>query len=269
MSNNSNYNDEYEFTHIPGWELDKGQQREKNEDNLGAFKLDTTKGDGKRSLGIYVVADGIGGEVGGEKASQLAVETVMNEMRENITEKSSAKEVVQWLANSASKAHQAILSRKKAHEAVGGTTLVMATVIANRVYIANIGDSRAYILHDNQLRQITQDHTVAQKFVDAGVITKEEAAEHPLAHVLFHAVGSEEEAEDLLPDMFIEIVQSGDTVLLCTDGLYNAVSQADIVKIIEEAETPAIASQKLTQAANDAGGPDNIAVIVVEIRQRV
>jgi PPM family protein phosphatase len=263
-----NYDEEYEFTHIPGWELDKGQQRENNEDNLRAFKLDTTKGDSKRSLGIYVVADGIGGEIGGEKASELAVETVMHEMRENITDKSSAKEVVQWLANSASKAHQAILSRKKAHEAVGGTTLVMATVIANRVYIANIGDSRAYILHKNQLRQITQDHTVAQKFVDAGVITQEEAAEHPLSHVLFHAVGSEEE-EEVLPDMFIETVQHGDYVMLCTDGLYNAVSPANIAKIIKDAATPSLASQRLTKAANDAGGPDNIAVIVVEIRQRV
>jgi PPM family protein phosphatase len=259
--------DMMDFTHIPGWELDKGQEREHNEDNLRAFKIDNSGSDAKHSVGIYVVADGVGGEAGGEQASQLAVETVMAELVKRINENTSPAEIQQCLADAAIKAHQAILQRKKAHEAVGGTTLVMATVLGNQVYIANIGDSRAYILHEGQLRQVTHDHTVAQKFVDAGILSPEEAATHPLSHVLFHAVGSEEE-EHIKPDIFTEIVTYGDYVLLCSDGLYNMVAETEIAQIVHDAGTPHKASQLLTQAANRAGGVDNIAVIVVEIRQR-
>lgn len=256
-----------DFTHIPGWQLDKGQQRENNEDNLRAFKIDTSTLTSKRSIGIYVVADGVGGEIGGEAASQLAVETVMDELLHRINENATAAEIQQWLADAAVKAHDVILQRKKARETVGGTTLVMATVIDNQVYIANIGDSRAYILHEDELRQVTQDHTVAQKFVDAGIITQEEAATHPLSHVLLHAVGSEEE-EHIKPDIFTETVTHGDYVLLCSDGLYNMVPEKEIVQIVHDAPTPHQASTLLAQAANRAGGMDNIAVIVIEIRQR-
>jgi serine/threonine protein phosphatase PrpC len=259
--------DMMDFTHIPGWQLDKGQQRENNEDSLRALKIDTSTLSSKRSIGIYVVADGVGGEVGGEVASQLAVETVMDELMNRINEYATAEQVQQWLADAAIKAHNTILQRKKARETVGGTTLVMAAVLGNQVYIANIGDSRAYLLHEGQLRQVTQDHTVAQKFVDAGIITPEEAATHPLSHVLMQAVGNEDEGI-IKPDLFTETVTSGDYVLLCSDGLYNMVSEQEIVQIVNDAETPHLASSLLTQAANRAGGVDNIAVIVVEIRQR-
>ena len=256
-----------DFTHIPGWELDKGQKRENNEDSLGAVKINKSNASDKRSLGIYVVADGVGGEAGGEKASKLAVEMVLDEMLTHLNEDASAEVIKEQLSLAASKAHKHILKLKAARENVGGTTLVMAAIMDNHVYIANIGDSRAYILHDDNLRQITADHTVAQKFVEAGIITPEEAETHPMSHVLLHAVGSEEE-EDVSPDIFTETVSTGDFVLLCTDGLYNSVPPKTIVRIINNADTPTSASQQLTQAANDAGGPDNIAVVLVEIRQR-
>lgn len=259
--------DDFEFTHIPGWELDKGQQREKNEDSLGAVKINKSSADDKQSLGIYVVADGVGGERGGEKASKLAVEMVLDEMMTHLTEDASADMIREQLSVAAKKAHKHILKLKAAREHVGGTTLVMAAVMSSQVYIANIGDSRAYIMHDDKLRQITDDHTVAQKFVEAGIITQEEADDHPMAHVLIHAVGSEEE-EEITPDIFTETVSPGDYVLLCTDGLYNSVTTEKMVQIIKAADTPTSASQQLTKAANDAGGPDNIAVVLVAIRQR-
>jgi protein phosphatase len=162
-------------------------------------------------------------------------------------------------------AHQLILRRKELSENVGGTTLTMAAVMDNEIHFANIGDSRAYIIRDGQLRQITQDHTVAQRFVDEGLITPEQAINHPFSHVLSQALGGNSE---LMPDVFTVTVFPDDIVLLCTDGLYNSVSAKDIVQIVRDADTPNHASEKLALAANEAGGPDNIAVIILEMSQR-
>ena len=256
-----------DITHAFGWQLDKGMKRPRNEDSLGAVKFNQASADDNRSLGFYAVADGIGGAVGGAEASKLAIETAMREMMTHINEDATSKEVEAWLANAIVLAHQLILRRQKQSESepVGGTTLTMAIVIDNEVHIANIGDSRAYLIRDGQLRQITQDHTVAQRFVDEGIITAEEAIDHPYSHVLSQAIGGQSE---LMPDVFTVTVFPQDVVMLCTDGLYNSVSEKDIVQIVNEAESPNQASQKLTLAANEAGGSDNIAVIIIAISQR-
>ena len=140
----------------------------------------------------------------------------------------------------------------------------MAAVIENQVYIVNIGDSRAYLLRDNDLRQITKDHTIAQAFVDQGLIEQDEVSDHPYSNVLSQALG----VEDIDGDVFTEQVNIGDYLLLCSDGLYGYVTSDDITSIITQAETPQIASDELTKAANQGGGKDNIAVIVVELLAR-
>lgn len=258
--------DRMDITHAFGWQLDKGMKRPNNEDSLAAVKVKQAHEEDVRSLGIYAVADGIGGEAGGAKASKLAIETAMSEMLTHINDDASGEEVKAWLFEAAILAHKLILRLKHIQdEQVGGTTLTMAAVVDDHVHIANIGDSRAYLIRDGQLRQITQDHTVAQKFVDAGIITPEEAIDHPFSHVLSQAIGGNAE---LTPDAFTETLHPGDFLMLCSDGLYNLVSAKDIVQIVRNAESPTKASQQLTQAANEAGGSDNIAVIVVAIRQR-
>jgi PPM family protein phosphatase len=259
--------DKMDITHAFGWQLDKGMKRPNNEDSLAAVKVKQANEEDVRSLGIYAVADGIGGEAGGAKASKLAIETAMSEMLTHIHDEATGEEVKAWLANAAILAHKLILRLKQSPDetVVGGTTLTMAAVVENQVHIANIGDSRAYIIRDGQLRQITNDHTVAQRFVDEGIITPEQAIDHPYSHVLSQAIGGNAELE---PDVFTETVNPGEFILLCSDGLYNLVSAKDIVEIVRDAESPTQASQQLTQAANAAGGSDNIAVIVVAIHQR-
>lgn len=260
--------DRMDITHAFGWQLDKGMKRPNNEDSLAAVKVKQAHEENVRSLGIYAVADGIGGEAGGAKASKLAIETAMREMLTHVHDEATGEEVKAWLSNAAIMAHKLIMRLKQdkdKDEAVGGTTLTMAAVIDNQVHIANIGDSRAYVIRDGQLRQITNDHTVAQRFVDEGIITPEEAIDHPYSHVLSQAIGGNAE---LIPDVFTETVHPGEFILLCSDGLYNLVSAKDIVQIVRDAASPTHASQQLTQAANEAGGSDNIAIIVVAIQQR-
>ncbi len=255
--------DKLDITHIYGSQLDKGKIREDNQDSLGAAKIKLVSEDAKRSIGVYMVADGIGGMAEGGKASKTAIQTAMQEMMTHINQQDDPSEISQWLLNAANMAHRTIQSQQtKKHSQ--GTTLVMAAVIENQVYIVNIGDSRAYLLRDNDLRQITKDHTIAQAFVDQGLIEQDEVSDHPYSNVLSQALG----VEDIDGDVFTEQVNIGDYLLLCSDGLYGYVTSDDITSIITQAETPQIASDELTKAANQGGGKDNIAVIVVELLAR-
>ena len=253
------------ITHAFGWELDKGLKRSNNEDSLGAAKIKQASEGASRSVGVYMVADGVGGSAGGEEASKLAVETSMQKMLVRISQEANEAAITRWLSNAAQVAHRLIRQRKADDEEIGSTTLVMAVVIEDRVHIVNIGDSRAYIISDRQLRQVTQDHTVSRQFVEAGVISEEEAVDHPFSHILSQAVGSD---TDLTPDVYSETVHPGDYLLLCSDGLYNTVDSKKILRIVLSAKTPQQASQKLIKAANKGGGDDNIAVVTVAIRER-
>jgi protein phosphatase len=256
--------DDIKVTQDFGSELDKGRKRENNEDSLGTAKIKQWSEDESRSIGIYMVADGIGGSERGEEASKLAVQTAMNEMLTHINEEATDVHLMGWLVEAAQQAHHAIRIQNQ-DTPKSGTTLVMAAVIAEKVYIVNIGDSRAYVIANGKLRKVTHDHTMAQALADAGIITEEEIDHHPNRHVLYQAVGVDAEME---PDLFVETLQLGDYLLLCSDGLYSEVASDEIVHIVTEAESPQAASKQLTQAANDAGGDDNIAVVVVKIRER-
>lgn len=256
--------DKNSLTHTFGWLLDKGQSRLNNEDSLGATKINRPSGEGQESIGLYVIADGVGGRRDGEKASQLAVETVMDAMLKKLGDDRDDESSRGWLRAAALMANRQIrLSHSDFSKSA--TTLLIAMVMEQTVHIANVGDSRAYILSGDELRQITKDHTLTQMLVDSGVITEEQAENHPHRHALSQAVGSHDKID---VDVFTEKLKIDDNLLLCSDGLYGAVSDDDIKKIIKEADTTQSASEKLTKAANDAGGPDNIAVVVIQIKAR-
>ena len=142
----------------------------------------------------------------------------------------------------------------------------MALIIETTAYILNIGDSRAYVLSGDRLRQITTDHTYAQALVEAGAIQAEEAQDHPFNNSLSRYLGGSHDHFE--PDVFIEHLNVGDYLLLCSDGLYNLVPEDDIISLIQSSESPQVATKRLTEAANDAGGKDNIAVIVIQIMER-
>ena len=252
-----------EITHAFGWQLDKGRLRERNEDSLGAAKIKLISEGARRSVGLYMVADGIGGLPEGDEASKVAIQIAMQEMMSHINQANDAEDIMAWLQGAAQMAHLTIRLQKKVEDSQG-TTLVMAAVIEDRIYVANIGDSRAYIIHEGTMRQITKDHTIAQALADKGVIEQKDVDKSPFTNVLSQAVGMDK----ITCDVYQENATIGDYLLLCSDGLYSYVSEDTILGVIQAADTPQSASDDLTKLANEAGGKDNIAVIVVEIKER-
>jgi protein phosphatase len=143
-----------------------------------------------------------------------------------------------------------------------GTTLVMAVVVGHDVHIVNVGDSRAYLISPTGIRQITHDHSFVQVLVDSGAITAQEAANHPRRNILTQSVGV---GEQLTGDLFDETLGSDEMLLLCSDGLWGTLDDAQIWNIVREASTPDAACQALVDAANAAGGLDNIAAVLVRL----
>ena len=161
-----------------------------------------------------------------------------------------------------SECEAAVASEVAAHpELTGmGTTLTMAYLIWPRMYVVHIGDSRCYLLRGGQLSQLTHDHTAAQEMVDQGTFTAEQAARSPLSHILVHSIGHE--TSDFRPDVSRTDLEAGDRVLLCTDGLTSQIDEARIAELLGGAESAEDAVDDLVDAANEAGGADNVTAVV-------
>jgi serine/threonine protein phosphatase PrpC len=222
---------------------DIGRLRQRNED---AYLV-------KDSL--FVVADGMGGHRGGDVASALALETIESGAPDDVT--------LQGLVEDIKRANQAVLERGEADRNLRGmgTTITALLVEDGRAHVAHVGDSRAYLLREGSLQQLTEDHTLVQRMVREGRLTEDEAAHHPQRSVLTRALGVEEEVpvDELTLD-----VHSGDRLLLCTDGLTTMIDRGRIQKILAREVDPQAACDKLIDAANRAGGDDNITVIVLD-----
>jgi PPM family protein phosphatase len=245
-----------------GWSIDKGLVREQNEDSLAAVTLNQVSELDTKSVGVYAVADGMGGHDGGEIASELAVRTAIRKIVEDVTE---AQEVMpqnyqHWLEGAVALANRIVYNRANEVLKNMGTTLVMAVVVGHDVHIVNVGDSRAYIVSPKGIRQITRDHSFAQALVDAGAITPDEAAVHPRRNILTQSVGPE---ETVAVDLFDEKLDDDEWLLLCSDGLWGMLSDIQIGQIIRQAPTPGDAARALVEATKAAGGHDNIAAVVV------
>jgi serine/threonine protein phosphatase PrpC len=150
----------------------------------------------------------------------------------------------------------------KVHEQVpgGGTTLTCALILGQRAYIAHVGDSRAYLLTNRELKQVTQDHSYVGRLMELGELSPEEAAVHPQRHVLYRAIG---QGDNLDIDTYHQPLPPGSHLLLCSDGLSGLVSEEEIGKIITTSTTTQEACQRLIDAANAAGGPDNITAVLI------
>ncbi len=245
-----------------GWSLDKGVTRENNEDSLAAVTLNHASETASQTIGVYAVADGMGGHAAGEVASKLAVRTAVRQLMGDVAEvdEDMPEPYQQWLESAVTLANRVV--RKKAHEEKQnmGTTLVMAVVVGNDVHIANVGDSRAYLISPTRLRQITHDQSFVQSLVDKGVITPEQAANNPNRNMLTQAVGSQ---EDVNVDLFNETLENDESLLLCSDGLWNTLGDEEIIDIVRKAATPHAACQALVDACNAKGAQDNIAAVLV------
>ncbi len=249
-------------TPVVGWSLDKGVTRENNEDSLAAVTLNQASETASQAIGVYAVADGMGGEQAGEVASKLAVRTAVRQLMGEVadTGEDMPEHYRQWLESAVALANRVV--RKKAHDENKnmGTTLVMAVVVGNDVHIANVGDSRAYLISPTTIRQITHDQSLVQSLVDGGAITPEQAADHPRRNILTQAVGSQ---EDVTVDLFNETLEDDESLLLCSDGLWNTLGDDEIIHIVRTAATPNAACQALVDACNAKGSRDNIAAVLV------
>jgi protein phosphatase len=213
--------------------------------------------------GLYAVADGMGGHAAGEVASQTAIEAL------GAAFDRAVRRSPQSLVEAAKTANRAVWDQARANRGMlgMGTTLVALAVVedgpdGNGMAIAHIGDSRAYVFRDGELRQLTTDHSLVQELVDDGQISEEEAAVHPQRHVLTRALGVEPSVEvDLLP---LE-PRHGDRYLLCSDGLPREASADQIAAVLSRFGDPAEAAKELVSLANARGGSDNVTVVVVDV----
>jgi serine/threonine protein phosphatase PrpC len=251
-----------------GRHTDVGMVRDLNEDSLLTLELDRVQCSISRPIGLYVVADGMGGHAAGDVASGLATDTIAEKMVTQLlapqltggadTESFDAQG---WLADAIQSANQAILDRRDEIGANMGTTLVAAIVSGDVATVANVGDSRAYLVNEEGIHQITTDHSLVERLVALGQITPGEARVHPQRNVIYRTIGDKEEVEI---DFFVRALNSGDSLLLCSDGLSGKVEDAEIWRLVKRSRSPQEACEQLVQAANDRGGGDNITVIIVQ-----
>ena len=238
---------------------DVGRRREHNEDNM-AFVIpkDSQVMAGKGAL--FIVADGMGGHAAGEVASEIAVDTVSNMYYQE-----DSNDVAVSLLRAIRRAN-ALIHQRAAENLLRtgmGTTCVTAVLRGNMAYIANVGDSRAYLLRGNQVKQISHDHSWVAEQVRAGLLTEEQARTHAQRNVITRCLGTQAEVD---VDVFHEELYEGDSLVLCTDGLSGLVSDEELLRIVDQF-VPQESVYHLVERANENGGPDNITAIVVRVQE--
>lgn len=244
-----------------GARTDVGRARENNED---CFRVAS-------EIGLFVLSDGMGGRSSGEVASRLAAETVIMQCRAASANLSlplagaqleGASQAGNRLASAIQSANSVVYqaSQEDADLRGMGATVVAVMVSEERASIAHAGDSRAYRLRNSELERLTRDHSFIEEQVRRGLMTQREASSSTLQNVLMRAIGIEPEIEvEVNEELFAE----GDVLLLCSDGLTKELSDAQIASVLANAERPDAAAEQLVDLANEAGGGDNITVIVL------
>jgi serine/threonine protein phosphatase PrpC len=224
------------------WRTDTGRQRRENEDSAYVHAP------------MFVVADGMGGAQAGEVASRIAIETFEQGLPSSGSPEARLAKVVR-------DANHRIYDRSQTEQSRAGmgTTLTAAYLDDAALAIAHVGDSRAYLFRDGELRRLTQDHSLVDELVRQGKLTEEQAAEHPQRSIITRALGPEPEVE---VDTWSYPVRGGDVMLLCSDGLTSMISEDRVAEIIGSADALQEAADRLIEEANEAGGRDNITVVL-------
>lgn len=236
---------------------DTGNIRPDNEDSFVIKKID-------KNFIAGVVADGMGGHKGGKEASSFACEELIKEIEENSKAfcKYTQKQKENFLKNAIIKVNKSLYkkSQEDAELSGMGTTVVVCVILNKKYYIANVGDSRLYII-DNTLNQITKDHSFVTELVDLGVITKEQAQNHPNKNVITRAVGTEASVE---PDIYTGVLKTDNIILICTDGLTNMVDDETIFNTVKSGTDITSTANKLISLAKQNGGTDNITAVLIK-----
>ncbi len=227
-----------------------GMARSQNEDAYGIFP----------DLSLYIIADGLGGHAAGEVASKMAVDIIISEIASASHATADMQSIIEWAIQAANSG--ILLKAEKDYKLQGmGTTVVVVAIRRDKAIVAHVGDSRAYLIRDNIITQITRDHTVVEEYVRIGLLTNKDALYHPSRHMLARAVGTEGVA---VADIESVSLQTGDTLLLCTDGLTNMLPDKEILQTVCELRPDAEnITGRLIELANNSGGIDNITVITL------
>jgi PPM family protein phosphatase len=237
---------------------DQGKVRSHNEDSGGIFN----NLDGNR---LAIIADGMGGHRAGDVASGMTI-NVLKTQWENTSGVHTAEKAEGWFKDNIQKVNKALFEHAKNNsECEGmGTTIVAAICTENFTTLANIGDSRCYLLNESGFKQVTEDHSLVNELVKIGHISKEDAEHHPRKNVLLRSLGTDENVEmDIKTIMFEE----GDCLLLCSDGLSNKVPEKEMVEILANDDVLMQKAGTLISLANEYGGEDNITLAIVEFSE--
>ncbi|HEY0757450.1 MAG TPA: Stp1/IreP family PP2C-type Ser/Thr phosphatase [Ktedonobacteraceae bacterium] len=238
---------------------DVGRKREHNEDNM-AYVIPKDLQVMTRKGALFIVADGMGGHAAGEVASEIAVDTVSNAYYQD-----ESDDIPNSLLQAIRRANAAIHQRAAENmlRSGMGTTCVAAVLRGNQAYIANVGDSRAYFIRKSRIYQISQDHSWVAEQVRAGLLTEEQARTHAQRNVITRSLGTQPDVEI---DIFREVLEEGDTLILCSDGLSGLVNDDDLLHTVDQF-VPQESVYHLVERANENGGPDNITAIVARVQE--
>ncbi len=254
---------------ISGKGQSTGLEREHNEDAL-LVMISTSAGEETMpDFGLFIVADGMGGHRSGEIASAIASRAVAKHLTQETfaglfdieTQGRNRAPMLDVMRQAFLNANQQVVRLLPG----GGTTLTAAVLLGEQLTIGHVGDSRAYVILDDEISLITRDHTFVARLLEMGEITQEEASNHPQRHVLYRAIG---QGETLEVDVFTHPTPHGGMLLICSDGLWGVVPDARILSIVNQASDPQEACNELVHAANQGGGPDNITAVLVQFPPR-
>ena len=238
---------------------DVGRKRPHNEDNM-AYVIPKDGQVMAKKGALFIVADGMGGHAAGEVASEIAVDTVSS-----IYYQDENDDLALSLMNAIKRAN-ALIHQRAAENMLRsgmGTTCVSAVLRGDIAYVANVGDSRAYLVRKGQAKQVSQDHSWVEEQVRAGLLTKDQARSHAQRNVITRSLGTQADVE---VDVFSEVLEEGDTLILCSDGLSGSIGEDDLRAIVNQ-YVPQESVYHLVERANENGGPDNITAIVVRVQE--
>ncbi len=262
------------ITHLPpglhvGKFSDVGKVRERNEDFLFTISSLMHHPYGQEPFGIFIVADGMGGHEKGDVASLVAAQTTAGFLLEEIylpalkynDKNSSNRPVKEVLVSAVEAANSQVI--KAVPE--GGTTLTGALLLGNSAYIAHVGDTRAYFFKENSLKQVTEDHSLAQRLRETGQATPAQIAQ--IDNVLYRAIG---QGEPIEVDTHVQHLPPGSSLLLCSDGLWKGIDDDEVIReTVNGSASPQEACEKLVALANDNGGEDNITIVIISMGAEV
>jgi serine/threonine protein phosphatase PrpC len=245
---------------------DIGRVREVNQDSVFAMLTSLPRESGDVTVGLFIVADGMGGHQGGEVASRLAVRTVVHQVLSQLVLPAlddSITEALQPLMTSAVQAaNEAIWEAAQTLGTDMGTTCTAALLVGHSLYIAHVGDSRAYLFEPGGLRALTADHSTVGRLIQVGQLDPSEAREHPLRNQLYRTVGQQPQVQ---VDFIYQPVGQSSHLLLCSDGLWGLIEEPLLEQALRRSPWPQDACNELIALANLAGGDDNISAVVVSL----